>query len=60
MPKGKEYRDWSITRHAVGKAETYETVAPVTEYMPDDFTVLGFKLLSLRPGFVYEVSWTYK
>ena len=32
----------------------------VTEYLAEDSTILAFKLLSLDPGWTYEVGWVYK
>jgi len=32
----------------------------VSEYLAEDYTVLAFKLLSLKPDYVYEVQWYYK
>jgi predicted acylesterase/phospholipase RssA len=60
MPRGREYQAWHLTRHKAGKPETVDGVKPVTEYLADDFTILAFKLLALKPGYVYEVSWHYK
>jgi hypothetical protein len=60
MPKGKEYRDFHITRHETGKPEAVETVHVVSEYLAEDFTILAFKLLALKPGWTYEVNWVYK
>jgi hypothetical protein len=36
-----------------------EGVKVVTEYLADDFTILAFKLLSVKPDYVYEVQWFY-
>jgi hypothetical protein len=60
MPEGKEYRSWSLIRYETGKPGTVEAVKPVTEYLAQDYTILAFKLLALKPGFTYEVRWTYK
>src|SRR5262249_1446549 len=60
MPRGKEYRNFRISRHETGKPETSEAVPVVTEYLAEDFTILAFKLLALKPGWTYEVSWVYK
>ena len=60
MPEGKEYRSWSLIRYETGKPDTVETVKPVTEYLAQNYTILAFKLLALKPGFTYEVRWTYK
>jgi hypothetical protein len=60
MPRGKEYRNFGIVRHQTGKPETVEPVQIVTEYLAKDFTIIAFKLLALKPGYTYEVSWVYK
>ena len=60
MPRGKEYRSFRISRHETGKPETTESVRVVTEYLAKDFTILAFKLLALKPGWTYEVCWTYE
>jgi hypothetical protein len=60
MPRGREYRSFNISRHKVGKPETSEAFRPVTEYLADDYTIIAFKLLSLDPGWTYQVRWVYK
>ena len=60
MPEGKEYRNFRIIRYETGKPEKAEAVKVVTEYLAEDSTILAFKLLSLKPGYTYEVSWTYR
>jgi hypothetical protein len=60
MPRGREYRDFRITRHETEKPGKTETVRVVTEYLADDYTILTFKLLALKPGWRYQVSWLYK
>jgi hypothetical protein len=60
MPEGKEYRDFHISRYELGKLGTAEAVKPAAEYLADDFTILAFKLLALKAGYTYEVSWTYR
>jgi hypothetical protein len=60
MPKGREYLDFRISRHETGKSDKAETVRLVTEYLADDFTILAFKLLALKPGWTYMVTWHYK
>jgi hypothetical protein len=32
----------------------------VTEYLADDFSILAFKLVGLKHGYTYEVTWYYK
>jgi predicted acylesterase/phospholipase RssA len=60
MPRGKEYRDFHISRHETGEPETVEPVHVVTEYLAEDYTILAFKLLALEPGWTYDFSWVYK
>jgi predicted acylesterase/phospholipase RssA len=60
MPRGREYRSFNISRHQTGKPETSEAFRPVTEYLADDYTILAFKLVSLGPGWTYQVRWIYK
>ena len=60
MPEGKEYQSFRIIRYETGKPETVEAVKVVTEYLAEEFTIIAFKLLSLKSGYTYEVSWTYR
>jgi hypothetical protein len=60
MPEGREYRSFSLVRYERGKPEKAEAVKFVTEYLAEDYTILAFKLLSLKPGYTYELSWYYK
>ena len=60
MPRGREYQSFNISRHQTGKPETSETFRPVTEYLADDYTIIAFKLVSLGPGWTYQVRWIYK
>jgi predicted acylesterase/phospholipase RssA len=60
MPEGREYRSFRIIRRENGKPEKVEPVKIVTEYLADDYTILAFKLLSLKAGYQYELSWHYK
>ena len=60
LPEGKEYRNFHLIRYEKGKPNTREDVKVVTEYLADDFTILAFKLLSLKPGYVYEITWYYR
>ena len=59
MPEGKEYRRYQITRHKTGNPELPENVKLVTAYVPEDRTILAFKLLALDPGYTYELTWFY-
>ena len=60
MPEGKEYRGFRIVRYETGKPEKVEAVKVVTEYLAEDYTILAFKLLSLKHGHTYDVGWLYK
>lgn len=60
MPRGKEYRTFQLIRYPTGKPEATETVKVVTEYLADDYTILAFKLLALKPGYTYEITWFYR
>jgi hypothetical protein len=60
MPEGKEYQSFRVVRYVAAKSQTVEAVEVVTEYLPEDFTIIAFKLLSLKGGHTYEVSWTYR
>jgi hypothetical protein len=60
LPEGQRYRDYRIVRHETGKPGTVEQVKVVSEYLADDSTILAFKLLSVKPGYTYEIQWYYK
>jgi hypothetical protein len=49
-----------LIRHETGKPETAENVKLVTEYLAEDFTILAFKLLALKAGYTYEITWFYR
>ena len=60
LPPGKEYRSWQMIRYPRGQPDASEQVRPVTEYLADDYSILSFKLLSLEPGYTYELTWLYR
>jgi predicted acylesterase/phospholipase RssA len=60
MPEGREYQSFGIVRQETGKPENVEDWKVVTEYLADDYSILAFKLLALKPGYTYVVSWLYK
>jgi hypothetical protein len=60
LPQGKEYRSYQLIRYETGKPETAENVKLVTEYLADDYTILAFKLLALKAGYTYEITWFYR
>src|SRR5262249_38576690 len=60
MPKGKSYRNYKIVQYETGKPDTVEEVKLVTEYLADDYSILAYKLMSLKAGMTYEVTWYYQ
>jgi predicted acylesterase/phospholipase RssA len=60
MPEGMEYRGFHVSRSQTGKPEKVEPVKVVTEYLAQDYTILAFKLQSLKTGYTYAVAWFYK
>ena len=60
LPKGKEYTSYQLIRYQTGKPETAENVKIATEYLADDSTILAFKLLSLKAGYTYDITWFYR
>ncbi len=60
LPQGKEYRAFHLIRYETGKPDAAEDVKLVTEYLAEDSTILAFKLLSLKPGYTYELTWYYR
>jgi hypothetical protein len=60
MPAGREYRDFRVIRYETANPEKAEPVNIVTEYLADDYSVLAYKLMSLKAGYTYEVIWHYK
>lgn len=60
LPEGKEFRDYRLIRYEMGKPETTEDVPVVTRYLADDYSILAFKLLALKPGYTYELTWYYQ
>jgi len=60
LPRGKEYRTWQLIRYLTGTPEVVESVTPVTEFRSNDYTILAFKLLALKAGYTYELTWFYR
>ncbi len=60
MPRGKEYRSYRILRYETDKPEKVEEVKVVTEYMANDASILAYKLMSVKAGYTYDVTWYYK
>lgn len=60
LPRGQQYRSFQVIRYETGKPESAEKVNPVTEYLANDYTVLAFKLLALKAGQTYEITWFHR
>jgi hypothetical protein len=60
LPTGKQYKSWRIVRYPNDQPEKVERVRVVTEYLAEDSTILAFKMLALKPGYMYKVQWFYK
>jgi hypothetical protein len=60
MPEGMEYKNYRILQYKTGEPENVELVKVVTEYLADDYTILAYKLMSVKAGYTYEVIWYYK
>ena len=60
LPEGKNFRDYRLIRYEIGKPETAEDVSVVTRYLAQDYSILAFKLLALKPGYTYELTWFYR
>jgi hypothetical protein len=60
LPKGKDYRSFEILRYETGKPATAEVVKGFTEYLEDDSSIIAFKLVSVKAGYTFEVTWVYK
>ena len=60
MPKGKEYENFRLVRYETGKPDKAEAVRIVTEYLAEDYSIIAFKLLGLKRGYTYDLSWSYR
>jgi predicted acylesterase/phospholipase RssA len=60
MPEGREYKSFRIVRYETGKPEKAEPVNVVAEFLAEDHTILAYKLVSVKSGYTYEVTWHYK
>jgi hypothetical protein len=60
LPKGREYESFQLVRYQTGKPEATEHVKLVTRYLAGDNSILAFKLLSLKPGYTYDLTWFYR
>jgi hypothetical protein len=60
MPEGRQYKRHRLVRYETGKPETMEGFKFATEYLEKNYKILAFKLLALKPGYTYELTWYYK
>jgi len=60
LPEGRQFREYRLVRYETGKPESAEEVKLVTRYLAKDYSILAFKLLALKPGFTYELTWFYR
>ncbi|HEY4733667.1 MAG TPA: patatin-like phospholipase family protein [Gemmatimonadaceae bacterium] len=60
LPTAKQFRDYRLIRYETGKPESAEDVSVVTRYLSKDYSVLAFKMLALKPGYTYELTWFYR
>jgi hypothetical protein len=59
MPEGVEYRSFRLIGYPTENPKLVEVMKPVTEFRSNDFKILAFKLLGLKAGYTYELSWFY-
>ena len=57
LPRGEEYRSYQIVRYETGKPETTEVVKGHTDYMVDDRSIIAFKMVKVKAGYTFEVTW---
>jgi hypothetical protein len=60
LPRGEEYRSYQILRYETGKPGTAEVVKGLTDYMPDDPSIIAFKMALVKAGYTFEVTWFHK
>src|SRR4029079_7944714 len=60
LREATQFREYRVIRYETGKPETAEEVKAVTRYLSSDYSVLAFKLLALKPGHTYELTWFYR
>jgi hypothetical protein len=58
MPPGEEYRTFELLQYPTGRPDEAQAVTPVTEYLATNYKILAFKLLGLKAGTTYEITWT--
>jgi hypothetical protein len=60
MPAGRKYQGFDVSKHPRGRPEKVEEVKVVTEYLAEDYSIIAFKLQSVKAGYTYKISWFYQ
>jgi len=60
LPAATQFRDYRMIRYETGKPESAENVNVVTRYLSHDYSILAFKMLAVKPGYTYELTWFYR
>ncbi len=60
LPEGKRYQNFELLRYEAADATAPEFVVPANLVDSMEGRILGFSLLSLKPGFRYECRWSYR
>ena len=53
----QELSHYSLSARKSGSAEA---VKGFTEYLADDYSIIAYKLVSVKGGYNYDVTWFYK
>ena len=60
LPRGRQFKEYRLIRFQTGHPETAEDAPVVTRYLASNYSILAFKLLALKPGYTYELTWFYR
>jgi predicted acylesterase/phospholipase RssA len=60
MPQGRDYKSFRITRYQPGRPGSAEAVKGFTEYLADDSSIIAYKLVGVKGGYNYDITWFYK
>lgn len=60
LPEGRKFHDYRLLRYETTKPDQVEQVDVVTRYLAADYSILAFKLLALKAGYTYELTWYYQ
>lgn len=59
LPENRRFQTFQLLRYPTGMPQAAATVEPVSVFQSADYSILSFKLLALKPGYTYELSWSY-